>query len=84
MREKTISRTFTCTPVAVTVYNKDSKEMEVINLTAIDIPLNAIEKWSKKQFDGFNVVVIEYDIKPSYERKYSMSIDDFIKNAQEA
>lgn len=83
MREKEITRTFEFTPVVVTVYNKDTKEMELVNLTAIDVPLNGIEKWAKKQFDGYNVVVIEYEIKPSYHSKYAMSIEDFIKYGKE-
>lgn len=83
MKQKEITRTFEFTPVVVTVYNKDTKEMELVNLTAIDVPLNDIEKWAKKQFDGFNVVVIEYEIKPSYTSKYAMSIEDFIKYGKE-
>lgn len=83
MREKNITRTFTCTPVTVTVYNKEIKEMELVNLTAIDVPLDFIEKWAKKQFEGVSVVVLEYEIKPSYERKYAMPLEDFIKYGKE-
>lgn len=83
MREKNITRTFTCTPVAVTVYNKETKEMELVNLSAIDVPLDFIEKWVKKQFDGSNVVVLEYEIKPSYDRKYAMSLEEFMKYGKE-
>lgn len=83
MREKNITRTFTCTPVTVTVYNKETKEMELVNLTAIDVPHDFIEKWAKKQFEASNVVALEYDIKPSYERKYAMSLEEFIKYGKE-
>lgn len=83
MREKNITRTFMITSVEVSLYNKDTKGIEKSMLKAVDIDTADIEKWAKKQFERFNVVVLEYEIKGCYECKYAMSLEDFIKYGKE-
>lgn len=83
MRERKITRTFIITSVEVSLYNKDTKGIEKSLLKAVDIDTVDIEKWVKKQFERFNVVVLEYEIMGSYECKYAMSIEDFIKYGKE-
>lgn len=83
MREKNITRTFIITSVEVSLYNKDTKGIEKSMLKAVDINTADIEKWTKKQFELFNVVVLEYEIIGRYECKYEMSVEDFIKYGEE-
>lgn len=83
MREKTITRTFIITYVKVSLYNKDTKQMETPILKAVDVDKTDIEKWSQRQYRGFNVVVLEAEIVSRNEVKYSMSVDQFIAYAEE-
>lgn len=83
MREKSITRTFIITVVEVSLYNKDTKGIEKSTLKAVDIDSNQIEKWVAKQYDGFNVVVLETVVLSRSEIKYAMTVDQFIAYAKE-
>lgn len=83
MREKNVTRTFIVTAVEVSLYNKDTKEIEKAILKAVDIDSNQIEKWVAKQYNGFNVVVLETTVLSRSEQKYAMSVEQFIAYAQE-
>lgn len=83
MREKSITRTFIITVVEVSLYNKDTKGIEKSTLKAVDIDSSQIEKWVIKQYNGFNVVVLETSILSRSEVKYAMSLEDFIKYGKE-
>ena len=83
MREKNVTRTFIVTTVEVSLYNKDTKEIEKAILKAVDIDSNQIEKWVAKQYNGFNVVVLETTVLSRSEQKYAMSVEQFIAYAQE-
>lgn len=84
MREKNVTRTFIVAVVEVSLYNKDTKEIEKAILKAFDIDSDQIEKWVAKQYNGFNVVVLETVVLSRSERKYTMSVEQFITYAQEA
>lgn len=83
MREKSITRTFIITAVEVSLYNKDTKGIEKAILKAVDIDSSQIEKWVLRQYNGFNVVVLETTVLSRSEVKYSMSVDQFIATAKE-
>ena len=83
MREKNVTRTFIVTAVEVSLYNKDTKEIEKAILKAVDIDSNQIEKWVAKQYNGFNVVVLETTVLSRSEQKYAMSVEQFMSYAQE-
>ena len=83
MREKNVTRTFIVAVVEVSLYNKDTKEIEKVVLKAVDIDSDQIEKWVAKQYNGFNVVVLETTVISRSEHKYAMSVEHFIAYAQE-
>lgn len=83
MREKNVTRTFIVTAVEVSLYNKDTKEIEKAILKAVDIDSNQIEKWVAKQYNGFNVVVLETTVLSRSEQKYAMSVEQFMTYAKE-
>lgn len=84
MREKNITRTFIVTVVEAKLYNKDTKDIEMAVLKAFDIPAGDLEKWvTKKYKDCDDIVVLDINIQDTTERKYAMSIDQFISLAQE-
>lgn len=82
MREKNVTRTFIVAVVEVSLYNKDTKEIEKAILKAVDIDSNQIEKWVAKQYNGFNVV-LEMTVLSRTEQKYGMSVEQFMTYAQE-
>ena len=83
MREKNITRTVFVTEVNVAVYNKVTKEMDAMQLVAYDIEAKDIEKWVHKELKGSNVVILEINPGESYEVKYTMPLNDFIKYGKE-
>ncbi len=83
MREKNVTRTFIVIAVEVSLYNKDTKEIEKAILKAVDIDSNQIEKWVAKQYNDFNVVVLETTVLSRSEQKYAMSVEQFMTYAKE-
>lgn len=83
MRAKNVTRTFIVTAVEVSLYNKDTKEIEKAILKAVDIDSNQIEKWVAKQYNSFNVVVLETTVLSRSEQKYAMSVEQFMTYANE-
>ena len=84
MIEKNITRTFIVTVVDVKLYNKATKDIEMAVLKAIDIPAGDLEKWvTKKYKDCDDMVVLDINIQDTTERKYAMSLEDFIKYGKE-
>lgn len=83
MREKSITRTFIITVIKVSLYNKDTKQIDTAILKAVDVDKTDIEKWSQRQYRGFNVVVLEVQIISRSEVKYSMTVEEFISRATE-
>lgn len=83
MREKNVTRTFMVTVVEVKLYNKATKDIETSVLKAFDIPACGLEKWVTKQYKDFDVVVLEINVQDTVERKYAMSIEEFIASAKE-
>ena len=83
MREKNITRTVFVTEVHVAVYNKDTKEMEAMQLVAYDIEAKDIDKWVHKELKGTNNVILEIEPAESAEVKYTMTLSDFIKYGKE-
>ena len=80
MREKNITRTISMTLIEVSLYNKDTKEIEVRSIVAPEI--TDVDKFLTKKFADTAYVVLEYKCSAS-EHKYSMSLEDFIKYGEE-
>ncbi len=80
MREKNITRTISMSLIEVSVYNKDTKTIEVQSIIAPEV--TDVDKFLFKKFANTVYVVLEYKCSVS-EHKYSMSIEDFVNYAQE-
>lgn len=78
MREKVITRTFHVTRVKATLYNTQTKELEYCE--------NDIPEWdgNTKMFTPIpELKIVDTEVLAIYERKYSMSISDFMKYSKE-
>lgn len=80
MREKNITRTVSMYLIEVSLYSKDTKEIEVRTIVAPEI--TDLDKFLAKKFADTDYVVLEYKFSAS-EHKYSMSLEDFIKYGEE-
>lgn len=73
-KEKTMFRTFEKEVIEVTVYNKDTKALETMEVTSYDGIMAGIPAYLK---------VLDTEVKETSEVKIEMTISDFIKYGKE-